>query len=260
MTIISSAIINDLIGWIIFAIILSMISTVSAPMMGIGYTILLTILYTISMITIGRLIIDKILPMVHKNFSRPGGNLSFILVLALIAGAFTEWIGIHAIFGSFIVGVAIGDSNHLRKQIRKPLIRFISFFFAPIFFASIGLRVNFMTNFNLPLVLIVIFIATLGKVVGCGLGAKLAGLPNKDAWAIGFGMNARGSMEIILGLLALQYRIINEDLFVALVIMALVTSLISGPIMQKILNGKKESKAEAGARRRSADPSTLEVA
>jgi mannitol/fructose-specific phosphotransferase system IIA component (Ntr-type) len=95
--------------------------------------------------------------------------------------------------------------------------------------------VDFAAHFDLTLTLIVLAIACACKVLGCGWGARLAGLPRRESWAIGFGMNARGAMEIILGLLALQYGLIAEPLFVALVIMALVTSIISGPMMQKLL-------------------------
>ncbi len=85
------------------------------------------------------------------------------------------------------------------------------------------------------LVLGVMVIATAGKVLGCGLGARWSGFNSRESWAIGFGMNARGAMEIILGLLALQAGVIGERLFVALVVMALATSVLSGTIMQRIL-------------------------
>jgi mannitol/fructose-specific phosphotransferase system IIA component (Ntr-type) len=165
--------------------------------------------------------------------------LGFALSLALIAAAFTEWIGIHAIFGSFLAGVAMGDSKHLREKTRATIEQFVSFIFAPLFFASIGLKVNFIANFDLPLVVFVLVIATLGKVLGCGLAGRLSGLDRREAWALGFGLNARGAMEIILGLLALKNGVIGERLFVALVVMALATSLMSGPILQRLLRLKK---------------------
>ena len=165
--------------------------------------------------------------------------LAFALTLALVCAAFTEWLGVHAIFGSFLAGVALGDSSHLRQRTRATITQFVSFIFAPLFFAGIGLKVNFLAHFDLQLVLAVLAIACAGKILGCGLGARLGGLAPREAWALGFGMNARGAMEIILGLLALQYGVISERLFVALVIMALVTSLMSGPAMQAILRLRK---------------------
>jgi mannitol/fructose-specific phosphotransferase system IIA component (Ntr-type) len=78
-------------------------------------------------------------------------------------------------------------------------------------------------------------VANLAKVLGCGLGARRAGMAWRESWAVGFGMTARGAMGIILGVLALQYHVISERLFVALVFMAVVTSIMSGSIMQRIL-------------------------
>jgi mannitol/fructose-specific phosphotransferase system IIA component (Ntr-type) len=115
------------------------------------------------------------------------------------------------------------------------LDQFISFIFAPLFFASIGLLVNFFAHFDLVLSLAVLVIATAGKTLGCFLGGRWSGFPPREAWALGFGMNARGAMEIILGLLALQAGVIHQQMFVALVVMALVTSMTSGTLMQRLL-------------------------
>ncbi len=242
MIIMASAIFNDLAGWIVFAIILGMIGNGASHGLPIGTIIGLTLAFAILMLTVGRWLIHRLLPWLQAYASWPGGILGFCLSLALLGAAFTEWVGVHALFGSFIVGVAIGDSNHLREQTRNTINQFVSFIFAPLFFASIGLRVDFLSHLDFPLIIIVFLIACLGKVVGCGLGARLAGVPSREAWAIGFGMNARGAMEIILGMLALQYKVINEKMFVALVIMALLTSLMSGPFIQRLLKSEKARK------------------
>lgn len=239
MIIVAAAIFNDIFGWIVFAVILGMMGTTANPAMTIPETIGWTLAFAAGMLTVGRWVIHRILPWIQAYASWPGGVLGFALSLALLGAAFTEWIGVHAIFGSFLVGVAIGDSHHLREQTRNIIGQFVSFIFAPLFFASIGLRVNFVTHFDLTLAAFVLLIASLGKVLGCGLGAQWAGMARREAWAVGFGLNARGAMEIILGLLALQYGVISERLFVALVIMALATSLMSGPAMQWLLRSKK---------------------
>lgn len=239
MIVVASAIFDDLTGWIIFAVILGVIGTSANPAVGITMTIWLTLGYAAFMLTVGRWLIDKILPWIQAYTSWPGGVLGFAISLALLSAAFTEWIGVHAIFGAFLVGIAIGDSDHLREQTRTTIRQFVSSIFAPLFFASIGLRVNFLAQFDWSLTLVVLIVACLGKVLGCGFGAWSAGMAPRESWAVGFGMNARGAMEIILGLLALQYGVISERLFVALVIMALVTSLMSGPAMQRLLKSKQ---------------------
>lgn len=239
MIIIAAAIFNDLFGWIIFAVILSLMDNPARPSLGLGWVVALTVGFAAAMLTVGRWIIHRLLPWIQAYCSWPGGVLGFALVLALLGAAFTEWAGVHAIFGSFLVGVAIGDSPHLREQTRTTLRQFISFIFAPLFFASIGLRVDFISHFDLRLTLLVLAIACAGKILGCGLGALQSGMERREAWAVGFGLNARGAMEIVLGLLALQYGLIGAPLFVALVIMALVTSMMSGPIMARLLRGRK---------------------
>lgn len=239
MLVVAAAVFNDLVGWIVFAVILGLLGTAPAHALSIGQTIGLTLLFALFMLTAARWLINRVLPWLHAHASWPGGVLGFALSLALVAAAFTEWIGIHAIFGAFLAGVALGDSRHLRERTRATIEQFVSFIFAPLFFAGIGLKVNFVTQFDLVLVVAVLVIATLGKVLGCGLAGLLSGLGRREAWALGFGMNARGAMEIILGLLALKYGLIGERLFVALVIMALVTSLMSGPLLQRVLRLKK---------------------
>ena len=239
MLVVAAAVFNDLVGWIIFAVILGMLGTGPDQALGIGQTIALTLLFALFMLTAARWLINRALPWIHAHASWPGGVLGFALALALVAAAFTEWIGIHAIFGAFLAGVALGDSRHLRERTRATIEQFVSFIFAPLFFAGIGLKVDFVAQFDLLLVLMVLVIATLGKVLGCGLAGRMSGLGRREAWALGFGMNARGAMEIILGLLALKYGLIGERLFVALVVMALVTSLMSGPLLQRVLHLKK---------------------
>jgi mannitol/fructose-specific phosphotransferase system IIA component (Ntr-type) len=165
--------------------------------------------------------------------------LCFIIVVVLLAAALTESIGVHAIFGAFIAGVALGDSHHLRQRTRDVIYQFVTNLFAPVFFASIALRTNFLEAFNFVTVAIVLAVAVVVKVGGCYLGAKWAGLSKRESWAIGAGMSARGAMEIVLGQLALRAGLIGEELFVAIVIMALVTSMMSGPMMQKILQSRQ---------------------
>ncbi len=235
MVLVAAAVLNDIIGWIIFALVLSLAGQSHGHGLPFVYTVCLTLGFAAVMLTAGRWLIHRVLPWVQAHTTWPGGVLGFALALAMFGAAITQWIGVHAIFGAFLVGVAVGDSSHLRERTRTIISEFVSFIFAPLFFASIGLRVNFAEHFDVVLVLLVLVIATIGKVVGCGVGGRVAGMPSREAWALGFGMNARGAMEIILGLLALQAGLIREPMFVALVVMALTTSLMSGPMMQKLL-------------------------
>ncbi len=241
MIIIAVAVINDIVGWLLFATILGTMSDQTHGM-SIWWTISLTVGFTVLILTVGRVIIDTILPPLQAYTSWPGGVLSFAVSCGLLAAALTEWIGIHAILGTFMFGVAFGDSKHLRERTRQILDHFISFIFAPLFFASIGLQVDIVQYWDTTLVVIVLLIASIGKILGSLVASRMVGFNNRESLAIGFGMNARGGMIIILGLLALQAGLIGERLFVALIVMAIVTSLVAGPAMQWIMGQRKVSR------------------
>lgn len=242
MLIMSSAMVNDLLGWIGFALVLAMIIPESESALSLEFVIPATFLFVGFMLTAGRWLAHRAIPFVQAHSSWPGGILGFVFVTALLCAALTEWIGIHAIFGAFLAGIALGDSKHLTARTRETIEQIVTYIFAPIFFAGVALRVDFYEGFDLPVILIVLIIAIIGKVVGCYIGAKLANLTTRECWAIGFGMSARGAMEIILAQIALSFRLIDQELFVAIVIMAIVTSVIAGPLMQKALDRRQQKK------------------
>jgi Kef-type K+ transport system membrane component KefB/mannitol/fructose-specific phosphotransferase system IIA component (Ntr-type) len=234
MVVMGAAIVQDVVGWLFFAVVLGLMGH-GGDEGGPLRTVLLVLVFATAMVTVGRWLINRALPWVHAHASWPGGVLGLIMALTFFGAAYSEWSGIHAIFGAFMVGVALGDSPHLQERTRRVVEQFVSYAFAPIFFASIGLKADFIALFDWRLTSFILAIACIGKVLGCGLGARAAGMPRREAWAVGFAMNARGAMEIILGALALDYAVIDHRMFVALVVMALATSLMSGPVMQRIL-------------------------
>jgi Kef-type K+ transport system membrane component KefB/mannitol/fructose-specific phosphotransferase system IIA component (Ntr-type) len=238
MVVVSAAIFNDLIGWTIFALILGLMGSGGSGA-SIGVILVLTLLFGTLTLTVGRWLMHRMLPILQAYTHYPGGVIGFAITIGLVGAALTEFIGIHAIFGAFLVGVALGDSTHLQERTRVMIDDFVSFVFAPLFFATIGLKVNFVTHFDAQLVLLVFLLACVGKLLGAVPGARWGGFPTRERWAIGFAMNARGAMEIILGTLALEAGIIHQRLFVALVVMALVTSALSGPLMRWILRRPK---------------------
>jgi Kef-type K+ transport system membrane component KefB len=295
----SSAMFDDLVGWILFGVVLGMVNgstmggnTIAGKMIGGGTTgaetgpsvlrtIILVGLFVVVTLTSGRWLIAKTLRFIRSHTSGRGAVLGFIFTLTLAAAGFAEYAGIHAIFGAFIVAIAIGDSlnstpkhsviplknsvipseagsrvNERSGEVEEPgfprgeatnwggitadIRQIVTNVFAPFFFASIGLRTNFAANFNLGVTLTLIAVACLGKILGASWGARLGGMDARSAWAVGFAMNARGAMEIILGVLALRAGLIGERMFVALVVMALFTSLISGPAIQAVMGRSPE--------------------
>jgi K+:H+ antiporter len=240
MLVISSAMLNDLVGWIGFAVVLALLPAQDGATQNTSVfaTISMTLLFLAVMITLGRWMCHKALPYIQSRWSWPGGVLGFVSVVALTCAAFTEYLGIHSIFGAFIAGVAIGDSPRLRERTRETIHQFVTNFFAPVFFASIGLRINFISSFEPVAVAIVLAVAFVGKAGGCYLGATLAGMSKRESWATAFGMTCQGAVGIILGQLAYSAGLIDDGLLVAVVIMALATSFFCGPAMQMVLKTK----------------------
>ena len=235
----SSAMFDDLVGWILFSMILGMMNGGGTSMDGVKRTIVLVLAFVVLSLTVVRWMIDKLLPRIQAHTSWPGGVLGFIFTLTLAAAAFAEYAGIHAVFGAFIIGIAVGESTHLRKRTSELIHGIVTNVFAPFFFASIGLRTNFVANFNLPITATVIGVACIGKLLGAGMGARLGGMDRRTSWGVGLAMNARGAMEMILGLLALQLGLIRETMFVALVVMALFTSLVSAPAIKFLIRRRR---------------------
>ena len=206
---------------------------------AVKHTIILVLLFVGIMLTLGRWLFDKILPFLQAHTTWPGGVLGFIFTLTLAGAAFTEFAGIHAVFGAFVIGIAIGESSHLRKRTSESIHQIVTNVFAPFFFASIGLRTDFVSKFDWKLTAVVVGVACFGKLLGAIGGARLGGMDRTSSWVVGLAMNARGAMEIILGILALQAGLIRESMFVALVVMALVTSLISAPLIHFLVQRRR---------------------
>lgn len=131
----------------------------------------------------------------------------------------------------FLVGALLSPLLGRNERLRAIVISVL----APFFFVSLGLRVNFIRSFDWRLVVIVIVIATIGKVAGVMLGARIGGFSLREATAIAMAMNARGAVEMVLASVALQAGLIDTRLFVALVVMAVVTSAMAGPAMRLAL-------------------------
>jgi Kef-type K+ transport system membrane component KefB/mannitol/fructose-specific phosphotransferase system IIA component (Ntr-type) len=233
--VIGSAVFDDLIGWTLFGLVVGMFRDASPTLAGIGAEVGLTLTCVGLALTVGRFLALRTLAWLDRGATDSGGVVAFVVCIAFASAALTESVGHGALMGAFLAGVVMGGTIETSPRRLIALERLVGVVFAPLFFGSLGLKVDFVANFNLPLVLIVFVIACVGKVLGCGLAARWSGLPAREAWAVGFGMNARGAMEMAMALVALQYDIISEQLFVALVVMALGTSAMSGPLMKRLV-------------------------
>ncbi len=239
-----AAMINDFIGWILFSIIIQMLNARGTD--ASFSSALMVLLFVAFMMTAGKWLIDQILALSAKYLTASSGITTVAVCLCMLGAVFTEYLGIRGIFGAFLVGIAVGDSKHFSHHSQHIIQQFILNILAPLFFASVGLRINFAANFDLSIVLIILGIASIGKLVGAGVGSRMSGLNKNESLAIAFGMNARGSQEIVLGMLALQAKIIDERIFVGLVVMTMVTILIAGPLMKFYLDKDLKMQKQSG--------------
>jgi Kef-type K+ transport system membrane component KefB/mannitol/fructose-specific phosphotransferase system IIA component (Ntr-type) len=240
LLVMAAAMIDDLVGWLAFSVLVSPMQGGELKLQGTVVTVALTVGFVLVCLLLGRPLVDRLFARIETAPSNaPGRLLSVVILLALFGASATQAIGIHAVFGGFVVGVMVADSKKLSTRTRVVIEDFVMNIFAPAFFASLGLRVDFLRAFDLRLCTLVFVIASAAKVIGCTVGARLGGIRWRESAAIGLGLNARGAMEIILALLALDAGLIKEQLFVALVVMALLTSLMSGPMMKRLLYARE---------------------
>jgi Kef-type K+ transport system membrane component KefB len=235
--IITCAMMDDFVGWNLFSIVLGMMphTIVHAAPLQIWQTALFTIIFAIFTLTFIKYLINRILRFINKKFTGPGGAVTIAMAMCFLGGMFTEYIGIHAVFGAFLMGIAFGDSINFSERSREIIHQFVANIFAPLFFVSIGLKIDFIKYFDLKIILIILLISFVSKILGGYIGGRLGKLSRWESLAVGFGINARGAMGIFLGLIALQSGLISEKIFEALTIMSIVTSLTSGNFIRYFL-------------------------
>jgi len=227
--VLTAAMVDDFLGWILFSIIIQMMN--SGKEQVSFWSVISVVLFALFMLTGGRWIVNRLLAYASKT-GKTSNVFTVAVCLCFIGAAVTEALGVRAVFGAFLVGVAVGDSVYFTEAHKQVLHQFTINVLAPLFFASVGLRLNYVSNFNLEIVALILVIAFVAKLIGARIGSSLSGMNRNESIAVAFGMNARGSQEIVLGLIALQAKIISGPVFEGLVVMTVVTMVISGPIMK----------------------------
>jgi Kef-type K+ transport system membrane component KefB len=241
--IMTATIVDDLVNWTLFAIILSDIAPSGpVPADSLPVRILLVAGFFVLVLGVGRWLGPRALHWARSHVQWPSGFIALTALLILIAGSASEALGMHAFLGAFLVGVAVGGRNPEQKEAHDVIGHFVMSFFAPIYFISMGMTTNFIRNFDLTLVVLIFAVACVSKIGAVLIGARVAGMSvDRETWAIAFGLNARGATGIILAGVGLSNKVIDERIFVAVVVMAIVTSLMSGPVMNQLV-GRRQVK------------------
>ncbi|MBN8248269.1 MAG: cation:proton antiporter [Verrucomicrobia bacterium] len=184
-----------------------------------------------------RPLLTRISPLLVRERSLTEAGLVVGLALMSLGAYVTDLIGLHAVFGAFVMGAAMPRGVMTRDLIGRiqPLTVAL---LLPLFFTYSGLNTKIgllNTGFLWLMCGAVLLAAVLGKGVACWLAARATGIPNREALGIGTLMNARGLMELIIINIGLQRGIISEGLFATLVIMAVVTTLMASPIFDRLV-------------------------
>ena len=233
--IVASAICEDSIGWVIIAITFSLAEAGHVDLLSVSKSVLGTAFFLIASFTFGRRLVFLVIRWANDTFQSDFAVITAILVIMGISALTTHYLGVHTVLGAFVAGVLVGKSPILSRHIDDQLRGLIIAFFMPVFFGISGLSAD-LTVLRDPqlalLAVLVIAIASFGKFAGAFVGGKLGGLTGKEALALGCGMNARGSTEVIVATIGLSMGALSQNLFTIIVVMAVVTTLAMPPMLR----------------------------
>jgi Kef-type K+ transport system membrane component KefB len=255
------AAVDDVTAWCLLAMAIAVTRTNS--MVAALPTLLASVIYIGFMLTLGRSFLQRL----SNYYDRTGKLTQFVLAgiyMGVVASALiTELIGIHLIFGAFLLGAAMPKNEGLTRELAEKTEDFVLTFLLPIFFAYSGLRTQIGLLNRPELWLLcgaVLAVAIGGKFFGTYAAARFCGLPNREASALGWLMNTRGLTELIVLNIGLSLGVISPLLFTMLVIMALVTTFMTSPLLELtyakrlIRQDRVDNADEAGAPEAVNDP------
>ena len=243
--IVAVAVGNDIVGWIMLGVIAGLATSSEASPSRTLLTVAAVAAFIAVSLTAGQHGIDRLLRATAGPDHR--SQTTAILALVVLAGAFTQWIGVEAVLGAFVAGLVVGRSRWRDERAIHLLDTIAHSVLAPLFFATAGLRVD-LGVFTDPTVAlwscIIIAVASVTKFVGAAIGARSARLPGPEGLALGIALNARGALEIVVASVGLSIGVLTESSYGAIVIMAIVTSLAAPPLLRRVLRDWPGTEAE----------------
>lgn len=244
---ITSAAINDVTAWCMLAFVVSIVR--STGIAAALQTTLLTLLYLAVMFFAVRPVLSRV---AARSLGREGLNHNVVaatLVALLLSSLVTEFIGIHALFGAFLLGAILPKTDGFAATLAEKLEDLVLVFLLPLFFAVSGLRTQIgllNTAHGWGLFGLILIAACLGKFGGSTLAARITGLTWRESSAIGILMNTRGLMELVVLNIGLDLGVISPTLFTMMVLMALLTTFITSPLLQLIYPHEQKTRELAG--------------
>jgi Kef-type K+ transport system membrane component KefB len=238
------AAVDDVTAWCLLAVL---IAVTKAQVSGAVVTLGLTALYLGFMVIVARPLIARAVRAQELRQSVSQGAIAVVLVGLLLSTLATEAAGIHAIFGAFLLGAIIPHDSRLARDLRHKLEDLVIVLFLPAFFAFTGMRteIGLVQGAGQWLLYgVILATASIGKFGGTFVAARLTGLNGRTAASLGVLMNTRGLMELIVLNVGLDLHILSPTLFAMLVIMAVVTTFATTPLLGLITRTVTEPDAE----------------
>lgn len=239
-TILAAGMSDDTTGWILLSIVAGLASGETVTAGSVLQIVGSVLAFMVLSFTVGRWIVKKLLIYVQDEVKSTDRLLTLVVIMTFLWGAITQALNLEAVLGAFVMGILFGMMPRLPEEVIHKLESIALAIFAPIFFAVAGLKVNIINLFEPTLIvitLLVIAVATMGKVAGTYFGARVIG--GKDHWtalSFGAGLNARGAMEIIIATIGLNLGILTQDMFSIIVVMAMATSLMAPGALRWVLS------------------------
>ena len=229
----SCAAVDDITAWCLLAFIVGVVQAAGG---GVVFVILMTLAFIALMFTVVRPIAVRVARQVEDR-DPSHATIAMVVVAVLTAALATEGIGVHAIFGAFLLGTVIPHDSRLARVITTRFEDLVTILLLPAFFAFTGMRtqIDLVTGYEWLVVALIIGVATAGKFGGTLLGARMSGLSWRSAASLGILMNTRGLMELIVLNVGLDLGVISPKLFTMMVLMALATTMATTPVLQLTL-------------------------
>jgi Kef-type K+ transport system membrane component KefB len=228
------AAVDDVTAWCILAAVAALVRS-TANGHPLWVTILGTIAFAGLMLTVGRRLLERFLVQrVEKSGQVTGDMTAFAILLALGGAWVTEWLGVHALFGAFLVGVSMPKHPKLTGALLGRIEEVLIVLLLPLYFAFTGLRTKLgliSGSYLWVMCVLIIVVAIVGKLGGSAVASRMSGLSWRESAAVGTLMNTRGLVELVFLNLGLELGVLSPTLFAMLVLMALTTTLMTTPLI-----------------------------
>lgn len=253
VTALGAALVEDLIGWVILSVVLDMARHASGDPGTAARSMTVTLLFLALAWFVGRPVVVRLMRFVDARLRQPHRRLTVALLVTFACAAATQWIGIHAVYGAFVAGILLGQAARFNAEDREALEGLAFGVFTPIFFSFAGLKVNLHGLQEWDILAIVLTVTVACKLFGGYVGGRLGGFSRAESAALGVGMNARGAMELVLALLGLSAGIVSSELYTIIVTMAVITTLMTPPLLRALarfipLSPEEAARLESTAR------------